>query len=77
MSKILQAVALAMADNCCCGLLEPNGECCMSDRARDVFAALEDAGGPSLAQCEGLAAGSLELRQSPCYEDGVVTEPPD
>lgn len=86
-SPILQAVAHALADGCC-GLPEPNGECCMTDRARSVFAALEAAGGPSLAQCEAWARGDylivaqdgklikLELRQTPCYGIGVASEAP-
>lgn len=53
--NILQAVAIALAGDCCCQIYDDDGSCCMTDKAKEVFAAMEAAGGPSLADCEAFA----------------------
>jgi len=57
---ILESAADALADGCCC-LMFTNGECCMSARAREVFTAINRAGGPSLEECEAIARGEITL----------------
>ncbi len=54
---LLQAVAKALAgeDGCCC-LWDIDGRCCMTDKARAVFAKIEECTGISLAMLESLAA---------------------
>jgi len=56
---ILEAAADAMADGCC--QIFQDGECCMSGRAREVFTAINRAGGPSLEECEAIARGEITL----------------
>jgi hypothetical protein len=60
-NTVLQAAAMAMAGDCCCGLFNQNGECCMSDRARELFAAIAKVGGPTLEQCEAVARGDAKV----------------
>jgi hypothetical protein len=60
-SAVLQAAAMAMAGDCCCGLRDNDGMCRMSDRARDVFAAVAAIGGPTLEQCEAIASGKAKV----------------
>lgn len=57
MMTVLEATAIAMAGDCCCNIRNDDGTCCMSDRARDVFAAMATVGGPTLDQCEAIARG--------------------
>jgi hypothetical protein len=61
---ILEAAAMAMAGDCCCGLRNDDGTCCFSDRARDVFAAIAEAGGPTLDECEAIARGDAVVNKS-------------
>jgi hypothetical protein len=56
---ILESVADALADGCC--QMFTNGECCMSDRAREMFTAMNQVGGPSLEECEAIARGDVKL----------------
>lgn len=52
---------MAMAgEDGCCSQRGDSAECCMSDRAREVFAAIESAGGPSLEQIERIARGATQ-----------------
>jgi hypothetical protein len=52
---VLQAVAMALSGDCCCQEFNDDGTCCMTEKAIEVFAAMERAGGPSLADCEAFA----------------------
>lgn len=64
MSKmtVLQAVAYAMAgDGQCCGIHNDDGTCCMTDSAREVFAAIADVGGPTLSEIEAIARGDAAV----------------
>lgn len=61
-SSVLAAVADACAgENGCCHCVPAGEPCCMTDRARAVFVMIEAAGGPSLAQCEAIARGEMEV----------------
>lgn len=61
-SSVLDAAAMGMADpDGCCDMRDANGECCMADRAREVFKRIADAGGPSLEHAEALARGEVIL----------------
>lgn len=56
---VLEAAAQAMSEGCC--LMFQNGECCMSERARQLFTAINEVGGPSLEECEAIARGEAKL----------------
>lgn len=57
---VLAAAAMACAgEGQCCQVLNEDGTCCMTERTREIFAAIELAGGPSLEQCEAIARGDL------------------
>lgn len=58
-ATILEAAAQAMSEGCC--QMFTNGECCMSGRAREVFTAINEVGGPSLEECEAIARGEVRL----------------
>lgn len=58
-ATVLEAAAQAMSEGCC--LMFQNGECCMSGRAREVFTAMNEVGGPSLEECEAIARGEVKL----------------
>lgn len=59
--SVLAAAADACAgeDGCCGCFDDKTKECCMTPQAREVFARIEAAGGPSLAQCEAISRGEL------------------
>jgi len=56
---VLAAAADAMSEGCC--QMFQDGECCMSGRAREVFTAINEVGGPSLEECEAIARGEVRL----------------
>lgn len=51
----------------CCGCVDEEEECCMAEDARRVFAAIESAGGPSLAQMQAMADSNLTLAENERY----------
>lgn len=59
-ATVLEAAAHALAGGDCC-TFTTDGECCMSERARQLFAAMNEVGGPSLEECEAIARGEVEL----------------
>jgi hypothetical protein len=52
LTDITQIVAHALADDACCGSLNEDGTCCLTEKAERVLRAIEEAGGPSLAEIE-------------------------
>jgi hypothetical protein len=61
---VLEAAAMALAGDCCCGIRNDDGTCCFSDRAREVFAAISAAGGPTLDECEAIARGDAVVSKA-------------
>lgn len=57
---VLAAAAHALAGGDCC-TFTTDGECCMSERARQLFTAMNEVGGPSLEECEAIARGEVKL----------------
>lgn len=61
MESLLQIIARAMAgDGMCCGIVNNDGSCCMTDRAREVLTEIAVNGGPTLEEMEAVRAERLK-----------------